>query len=133
MTHGQEAAAFHGMATNRGRPTTERLELALEACKRYERELTRRDHQTDARTRQILELHRPVIENVEWFDCVDDSGTAAVCQSCRPKDPTEWHPRQGEAGVRPEGFVPSYVLSPCPTMRAMNSTDDPHGDDEIVG
>lgn len=32
----EEAAAFHGMALNLQRPLEERLELALEALRRYE-------------------------------------------------------------------------------------------------
>lgn len=39
MTPIQEAAAFHGMAMNRGRPLGERLELALQALKLYEVEV----------------------------------------------------------------------------------------------
>lgn len=71
---------------------------------------------------QILKLHLPVVENVEWFDCPNNSGRAAVCTSCRPADPTtNWHPLPGEAGIRPEGFVPSYVLAPCPTLRLLAS------------
>lgn len=41
MTPIQEAAAFHGMAINPMRPVDERLELALEALKRYEAEVER--------------------------------------------------------------------------------------------
>ena len=41
MTPIQEAAAFHGMALNAGRPLEERLELALEALRRYEVEVAR--------------------------------------------------------------------------------------------
>lgn len=41
MTPIHEAAAFHGMAMNRGRPLGERLELALQALKLYEAEVER--------------------------------------------------------------------------------------------
>lgn len=37
----QEAAAFHGSALNPQYPIQERLELALEALKRYEAEVER--------------------------------------------------------------------------------------------
>lgn len=68
--------------------------------------------------RRILELHRGQVEQVEWFDA-PESGEAAVCPSCHNAEPTEWHPPVGQAGVRPDGFVASYVLAPCPTLRAL--------------
>jgi hypothetical protein len=78
--------------------------------------------------RAILAEHRPEVETVEWFDTVSDTGTAPVCPSCRPKEPIEWHPRPGEAGVRPEGFVPTYVLAPCPTLQALAAVYANHPD-----
>lgn len=44
----EEAAAFHGMALNIGRPVEERLELALEALRRYEAEVHRLREELDA-------------------------------------------------------------------------------------
>jgi len=70
--------------------------------------------------RQIVELHRPQVETVEWFDA-PGVGEAEVCPSCHPAEPTEWNPPVGQAGVRPDGFVASYVLAPCPTLRALLS------------
>lgn len=39
LTRSQQAAAFHGLATNRGYQVAERLELALQALKLYELEV----------------------------------------------------------------------------------------------
>jgi hypothetical protein len=72
-----------------------------------------------AAKRAIIEAHRPAVEIVEWFDDATGTGTAPVCPSCRPKDPTDWNPPMGMAGVRPDGFVPSYTLAPCPTLRSL--------------
>lgn len=69
--------------------------------------------------REILGEHEPRWENVEWPHAADGSGKNWVCSNCRPAEPTEWHPAAGEAGVLSEGFVPSYVLAPCPTLRAL--------------
>lgn len=41
MTIAQEAAAFHGMATNASRSVSERLDLALHALNLYQVELER--------------------------------------------------------------------------------------------
>lgn len=71
-----------------------------------------------AAKRAIVELHAGTEEFVEWFDA-PEVGRAEVCPTCRPADPTEWHPPVGAAGVRPDGFVASYVLAPCPTLRAL--------------
>lgn len=68
---------------------------------------------------QIRELHAPTLESVEWFHDQTGKGKALVCPSCRPADPTEWNPPIGQAGIEPPGFVPSYVLSPCPTLVAV--------------
>ena len=66
---------------------------------------------------RIMAEHRPTVELVEWFD--SPTGQAEVCPSCHPAEPTEWNPPIGQAGVRPDGFVASYVLSPCPTLRIL--------------
>lgn len=76
----------------------------------------------------ILEAHQPTVETVEWFDDVTGIGTAPVCPSCRPKDPTDWNPPIGMAGIRPDGFIPSYVLAPCPTLRAIAAVHKDHPD-----
>jgi hypothetical protein len=70
--------------------------------------------------RRIVEEHAGQVETVEWFDA-PGTGRAEVCPSCRPAEPTEWDPPLGQAGIRPEGFVSSYVLAPCPTLRALAS------------
>ena len=54
LTTSQQAAAFHGMATNRTRPTSERLELAMEGLRLYEK--------------AMIERRDPVIQAVK--DCV---------------------------------------------------------------
>ncbi|MEW1754160.1 DUF6221 family protein [Streptomyces angustmyceticus] len=69
-----------------------------------------------AADRKLLELHRPTWETVEWPHDQNGKGEAMTCPSCRNADPTEWHPAPGQAGTLPEGFVPSYVLAPCPTL-----------------
>lgn len=43
LTTSQQAAAFHGMATSRTRPTSERLELAMEGLRLYEKAMIERD------------------------------------------------------------------------------------------
>lgn len=43
LTTSQQAAAFHGMASNRTRPGPERLELAVEGLKLYEKAMEERD------------------------------------------------------------------------------------------
>ena len=68
--------------------------------------------------RRIVGLHAGQVENVEWFDA-PKVGKAEVCPSCRPAEPTIWNPPVGQAGIRPDDFVASYVLSPCPTLRAL--------------
>jgi hypothetical protein len=68
---------------------------------------------------RIAEAHTPVEENVEWPHDATGRGTALVCPECHPAEPTDWHPAIGEAGTLPEGFVPSYVLAPCPTLRIL--------------
>jgi hypothetical protein len=81
-----------------------------------------------AALRAVVELHRGQVEDVEWFDAPDETGKAEVCSSCRPAEPTEWNPPRGFAHLRPKGFVASYVLSPCPTLKALASVwaDHPH-------
>jgi hypothetical protein len=73
-----------------------------------------------AALRAVVELHAPQVETVEWFDA-PKIGRAEVCPSCHPAEPTEWNPPVGQAGIRPEGFIASYVLAPCPTLRALAS------------
>jgi hypothetical protein len=75
----------------------------------------------------VRKLHEPTLQSVEWFHDQTGKGEALCCPSCRPADPTDWSPPVGEAGVEPEGFVPSYVLSPCPTLAAVDqmATSDP--------
>lgn len=68
---------------------------------------------------RILELHKPTLQNVEWWHDQTGEGKALCCPSCRPANPSEWYPAFGEAGVEPDGFVPSYVVSPCLTLAAM--------------
>jgi hypothetical protein len=96
--------------------------LASAPCDHAMNYLLRQQPQAEIRrieaTRKVLTLHEGVVENVEWFDA-PGSGEAEVCPSCHPKDPTEWNPPAGQAGVRPPGFVASYVLAPCPTIRAL--------------
>lgn len=77
--------------------------------------------------RCIVELHAGQVEHVEWFDA-PGAGRASVCPSCRPAERTEWHPEVGHAGVRPEGFVASYVMAPCPTLRALAAVYSDHPD-----
>lgn len=79
-----------------------------------------------AAKRAVIDLHRPEIETVEWFDDATGTGTAPVCPSCRPKDPTDWNPPIGMAGIRPDGFIPSYTLSPCPTLCALAAVYKDH-------
>lgn len=67
----------------------------------------------------IRELHKPTPQIVEWFHDQTGKGEALCCPSCRPENPTAWRPAIGEAGIEPEGFVPQYVLSPCPTLAAL--------------
>ena len=83
-----------------------------------------------AAKRAILELHRPTVENVEWFDDATGTGKAPVCPSCRPEDPTDWNPPIGMAGVRPDGFVPHYTLAPCLTFRSLAAVYKDHADYE---
>jgi hypothetical protein len=78
-----------------------------------------------ARLDEVRKLHEPTLQNVEWFVDQTGKGEALCCPSCRPADPTPWHPGIGRAGLKPDGFVPTYVLSPCPTLDAMKETD--HG------
>lgn len=72
-----------------------------------------------AAKRALLELHAPTLENVEWWHDQTGKGKALVCPSCHPAHPSEWYPAFGEAGEPPEGFVPSYVLAPCPTLLSL--------------
>lgn len=81
-----------------------------------------------AAKRAVLDMHRPTVENVEWFDDATGTGTAPVCPSCRPKDQTDWNPPIGMAGVRPDGFIPSYTLAPCPTLSALAAVYAGHPD-----
>lgn len=77
----------------------------------------------------VRELHQPTLQNVEWFHDQTGQGEALCCPSCRPADPTDWHPAIGQAGIEPAGFVPSYVLSPCPTLAAVDALEArPHPD-----
>ncbi len=48
LTTSQQAAAFHGMASNRTRPGPERLELAMEGLRLYEKAMGDRDPLTQA-------------------------------------------------------------------------------------
>lgn len=68
----------------------------------------------------VRKLHEPTLETVEWFHDQTGKGEALCCPSCRPDDPTEWHPPYGQAGIEPDGFVPGYVVSPCPTLAAID-------------
>lgn len=81
-----------------------------------------------AAKRAVLVLHQPTVETVEWFDDATGTGKASVCPQCRPKDPTDWNPPIGMAGIRPEGFVPSYTLAPCPTLCALAAVYADHPD-----
>lgn len=69
--------------------------------------------------RAILDLHTPVVENVEWWDSTDGSGRAAVCDTCGNREPNEWDLGVGNYGVKPEGWVSGYVLWPCQTVRLL--------------
>lgn len=82
-----------------------------------------------AAKRQILAEHRPVQVNVEWWHDQNGSGRGWVCPSCRPEEPTTgWFPAEGEAGVKPDGYVESYILAPCPTLRALTAIWAGHPD-----
>ena len=48
LTATQQAAAFHGLATNRALPLNERLECALQALALYEAETERLRHLVDS-------------------------------------------------------------------------------------
>ncbi len=78
---------------------------------------------THAMMEKVRELHRPTLQVVEWFHDQTGKGEALCCPSCRPANPTEWHPEVGQAGIEPEGFVHSYVVSPCPTLAALDSVE----------
>jgi len=77
----------------------------------------------DAVVEAVREFHKPTLQTVEWFHDQTGKGEALCCPSCRPEDPTDWHPPLGEAGIEPEGFVPGYVLSPCPTLAAVDALE----------
>lgn len=80
--------------------------------------------------RRIVDLHAGQDSIVEWFDA-PDTGHSDVCPSCHPAEPTHWNPPIGKAGVRPQGFVASYVLAPCLTLRmlALPYADHPEYDE----
>jgi hypothetical protein len=81
-----------------------------------------------AAKRAVVECHRPQLTIVEWPHDQTGKGEALTCPSCRPAEPTEWHPPQGQAGVLPDGFVASYVLAPCPTLRHLAAVYADHPD-----
>jgi hypothetical protein len=72
--------------------------------------------------RQLLELHAPEWDTVEWPHDQDGKGHAQVCRSCGNRDIdswVNWRPLVGEAGALPEGVKPPYVVAPCPTLRLL--------------
>lgn len=68
-----------------------------------------RDCERDLRA---LERHRPKWETVQWWDA-PTVGEADVCATCGNREPVEWELGYGNYGVKPEGWVDSYVLWPC--------------------
>ena len=66
-----------------------------------------------AADRRVLERHQRVVETVEWWDCSDGTGVAAVCACCGNREPNEWDLGVGNYGAKPEGWVSPYVLWPC--------------------
>lgn len=75
--------------------------------------------------RRIVELHSSTgVSNVEWWDA-PGTGKALICPTCRPEDPTE---SPYDAGVKPDGFVPAYTLSPCDTLRTLGLTCFDHAE-----
>lgn len=72
-----------------------------------------------AATRRIIAEHEPTLDTVEWPHDQDGKGNAFVCRRCQNAEHTAWNPPIGEAGILPEGFVTSYVLAPCRTLRLL--------------
>lgn len=73
---------------------------------------------------QAAERAVTTLQTVEWFHDQNGKGEALCCPSCHPSHPHDWHPPEGHAGVEPVGFVPHYVLSPCPTFAAIEKAKD---------
>jgi len=69
--------------------------------------------------RRILDEHQPIWRTVEWPHDQNGKGEAQACRRCQNAAYTEWHPKYGEAGVLPEGFITPYVLAPCTTLRLL--------------
>lgn len=68
----------------------------------------------------IRELHKPTLTTVEWWHDQTGDGHGYTCPTCRPEEPHSWDLPMGAAGVKPEGWVESYILSPCPTLAALD-------------
>lgn len=76
----------------------------------------------------LLALHQPELANVEWWHDQTGRGQGLVCPSCHPEESITWDLPVGGAGVKPDGWVESYVLAPCPTLRALVSIWHDHPD-----
>ena len=61
----------------------------------------------------VARRHAPVVENVEWWDCPDTTGKAAVCSSCGNRDPNEYDLGVSNYRTKPDDWVSAYVLWPC--------------------
>lgn len=79
-----------------------------------------------AAKRAIIGLHRPELTTVEWWDA-PDTGEALTCPTCAAV-PNEWDLPVGAAGVKPDGWVSGYVLTPCPTLRHLAAIWAEHPD-----
>lgn len=68
---------------------------------------------------QVAAEHKPIVENVEWWDCHDGTGKAAICAACANRDPNEYDLGVGNYGVKPDDWVSAYVLWPCSTLTGL--------------
>jgi len=69
----------------------------------------------------VRELHKPALTTVEWWHDQTGDGHGYTCPTCRPEEPHTWSLPIGAAGVKPEGWVESYILAPCPTLAAVDA------------
>jgi hypothetical protein len=87
MTPAAEAAAFHGLATNRTIPTAERLGCALKALDLYETQLEAASNERDT-MRAVVEAARAYVEAQHKWDAIpmEHSGQAEQHATWEAKD-----------------------------------------------
>ncbi|MEV8523155.1 DUF6221 family protein [Streptomyces sp. NPDC052000] len=73
--------------------------------------------------RELVKLHTPEWDIVEWPHDQTGKGRAQVCRSCANRDIDgwqNWRPAFGGADTLPEGVKPPYILAPCATLRLLS-------------